>query len=239
MPAESIIYLQRANGGRIPVHLKRSDRQTLAISVYPDLRVEVIAPRGVEKDRVRGKLQKRLPWILKQRWFFGALLPHLPPRRYVAGETHHYLGRQYRLKVVKGPERGVKLKGKFLWVESPNGKSPATVRPLVEAWYSERAKAHFERKIEDLYEKLKHRRIPRPKVSVRRMRTRWGSCTNDGHILLNPDLIKAPSHCVEYVIVHEICHLVHANHGEGFKRLLVNLLPDWETRKRRLAAFRV
>ncbi|MCB1205939.1 MAG: M48 family metallopeptidase [Verrucomicrobiae bacterium] len=238
MPAETILYLTRSNGGRMPVHLLHADRKSLAISVYPDLRVEAVAPMGADVERVREKLKKRLPWILRQRWYFEGLLPHAPPRRHVAGETHCYLGRQYRLKLHQGEERGVKLNGRFLEVTTPEPKDATVVRRQLEGWYQERAKAYFERKLGELFERLRGRDIPPPRLTVRRMKTRWGSCTSDGHILLNPDLIQTPSHCVEYVIVHELCHLVHPNHGAGFKRLLVNLLPDWEKRKRRLAEFR-
>ena len=209
------------------MHLLRSDRRTLAVSVYPDLRVEAVAPVDADEERVREKLKKRLPWILRQR-----------SRKYVSGETHCYLGRQYRLKVHQGMDRSVKLKGRFLEVETPDRKDSESIRRQAEAWYQERAKAYFERKLGELFERLRGRDIPPPRLTVRRMKTRWGSCTSDGHILLNPDLIRAPSHCVEYVIVHELCHLVHPNHGAGFKKLLVNLLPDWERRKKRLAEFR-
>lgn len=222
----------------MPVHLRHSDRRTLAISVYPDLRVEAVAPQDSDEGRVREKLKKRLPWILRQRWYFEGLLPHSPPRRFVPGETHCYLGRQYRLKVGQGLERDVKLKGRFLEVTTSDRMDADAIRRQVEAWYQERARAYFERKLGELFERLRGRSITPPKLTVRRMKTRWGSCTSDGHILLNPDLVQAPSQCVEYVIVHELCHLVHPNHGAGFKRLLVNLLPDWERRKKRLAEFR-
>lgn len=238
MPAESILYLVRSNGGRVPVHLQHSDRKTLAISVYPDLRVEAVAPLEADEERLREKLKKRLPWILRQRWYFEGLLPHPPPRRYVPGETHCYLGRQYRLKVNEETRSEVKLKGRFLEVTTPERNNTEAIRLQVESWYQERAKDYFQRKLDDLFERLRGRDVSPPKLTVRRMKTRWGSCTSDGHILLNPDLVQAPSHCVEYVIVHELCHLVHPNHGAGFKRLLMNLLPDWERRKKRLAEFR-
>lgn len=238
MATETIVYLTRSGGRRVPVHLLRSDRRTLAISVYPDLRVEAVAPEDSDEERVREKLTRRLPWILRQQWYFEGLLPHSPPRHYVPGETHYYLGRQYRLKVSEGNARHIKLKGKFIEVTTPDGKDTEAIRRQVEAWYQERAKTYFAKKLGDLFDRLRGRGIAPPKLTVRRMKTRWGSCTGDGHILLNPDLIQVPSHCVEYVIVHELCHLVHPNHGAGFKRLLVNLLPDWERRKKRLAEFR-
>ena len=105
-------------GGRIEFRLRRSRRRTLAITVRPDASVMVTAPAGRGLEAVAAKVRKRAVWIRRQQAYFRAFLPKLPPRRYVSGETHRYLGRQYRLKVVRGPEEGVKLKGRFIWVET-------------------------------------------------------------------------------------------------------------------------
>ena len=237
MTSDRTIWLQGSSGERIPVFLKFSDRKTLAISVCPDMRVEAVAPHEADLDLIRQKLRKRLPWIRKQRWFFASLLPHLAPRRYVPGETHYYLGRQYRLKIGTCGDPAVKLRGGYLEVTVSHVSNGTNVEPQLNQWYRERARAYFERKIEEFLPKLTHLSVVSPKVTIRKMKTRWGSCTANGHLLLNPDLIMTPSHCVEYVVAHELCHLVHPNHGDLFRQLLVSLVPDWELRKRRLDAF--
>ena len=97
--------------GRIEFRLKRTGRRTLAITVRPDTSVVVTAPKGAAVEAVMARVRKRAVWIRRQQAYFSRFLPKLPPRRYVSGETHRYLGRQYRLKVVEGPGEGVKLRG--------------------------------------------------------------------------------------------------------------------------------
>jgi hypothetical protein len=108
---------------------------------------------------------------------------------------------------------------------------------LVEDWYREHAGPIFERRLERCYETARRLGIQRPPIRLRRMKTRWGSCTKKGEVLLNTELIKTPLHCIEYVIMHELCHLREHNHTKEFFRLLSRCMPDWERRKQRLDSF--
>src|SRR5664279_3382041 len=121
--------------GRIEFRLKQTSRRTLAITVKPDASVVVTAPRGAVVEVVAAKVRKRALWIRRQQEYFSRFLPKLPPRRYVSGETHRYLGRQYRLKVVEGPGERAKLRGRFIWVETARKGESGQVRRLVKAWY--------------------------------------------------------------------------------------------------------
>lgn len=237
MKGDETITLRFGNNRTVPVHVLRSDRKTLSISVLPNQSVEATAPRNASLLRIEEKLEKRLEWILRQLAFFEALRPAIPPRKYVTGETHYYLGRQHRLKICRGDKPAVRLRGKALLVTIKAQGDPDLVRKLVETWYRERAINYFERKFRELSETLPGAPCS-AQLRVRRMKLRWGSCTSSGTITLNTDLIKAPSHCIEYVIVHELCHLIHPHHGAAFQRLLQRLLPDWERRKHRLERFR-
>jgi len=152
----------------------------------------------------------------------------------VSGETHRYLGRQYRLKVVKAEESSVKLQGRFIWVHAPNKHDRVRVRKLVEAWYLAHAKERFARSVAESAARLGTRLASPPRIQLRRMPKRWGSWTRRGVIYLNPELVKAPGSCVDYVVTHELCHLVHGHHGPAFYALLSRAMPDWEQRKRRL-----
>ncbi|HEX3625583.1 MAG TPA: SprT family zinc-dependent metalloprotease [Verrucomicrobiae bacterium] len=221
-------------GARIVFQLWRTDRRTLAITVRPDMMVLVTAPRGATLEKVMEKVRKRARWIRRQLRFFQEFLPQTPPKKYLGGETHRYLGRQYRLKVVKAERPGVMLKGRFIWVETSQKNGAFQVRELVRAWYLARARERFSRSLVEGVARLGKRLAVTPRVQIRSMPKRWGSWTRRGVVLLNPELVKAPVACIDYVVTHELCHSVHKHHSNAFYTLLRRVMPDWETRKMRL-----
>ncbi len=228
-------YVLHHAGQRLPFRVEFSDRKDLAISVLPDLRLEVVAPAGSALDAVLPRVQKRAGWIVKQLRFFEQYQPPKPKPSFVAGETHHYLGRQYRLKVAEGTAESVKLVGKFFRVVARRPSDTGRVKDLLGRWYREHATALFTDRLRAAVASLPHLALERPpRLLVRCMEKRWGSCTRAGTVLLNLDLIRAPVHCVDYVIVHELCHLKVHSHGPAFFRLLSRCMPDWKSRKDRL-----
>jgi predicted metal-dependent hydrolase len=224
-------------GQRIPFRVEYRCRKHLAISVLPDQRVEVIAPAGTSLDAILSRVEKRAGWISKQLQFFEQYQPTQPGPSFVSGETHLYLGRQYRLKVTEGREESVRLVGKFFQVVARRRSDTIRVRDLLDGWYREHARRLFATRLEACVEGIASLDLAEPpKLIVRKMEKRWGSCTAAGTILLNLDLVKAPVHCIDYVIVHELCHIKEPNHGKAFYRLLTRCMPDWEVRRKRLEA---
>jgi predicted metal-dependent hydrolase len=222
----------------IDFRLEYSDRKSLGITVTPEMEVLVKAPTDTSIENVKEKIRKKAPWIIKQQSFFLSFQPKTTNRKYISGETHLYLGRQYRLKVIseelKMKNDEVKLKGQFLEVRTSN---LLKVQQLVDNWFLERAKE----KIRPMAEKLFNDFISKNNYSLftfhfslRHMPTRWGSCTPKGKIILNPELIKAPKGCIEYVIIHELCHLIHHNHTQKFIDLQTKEMKDWEKWKMKL-----
>ena len=218
----------------IEFRLRRSDRKTLAITVASDTSVTVTAPRRAALTAVVSKVRRRAVWIRRQQGFFQKFLPILPPRRYVSGETHRFLGRQYRLKVVESSEEEVKLKGRYLNVETRRKRDTARVRALVEGWLIERASVAFARSLSSCLKQFNGHVAAAPRLRLRRMRKRWGSCTRAGVIYLNPELVKTSGTCIDYVVTHELCHLVHPHQRREFYQMLQRVMPDWERRKTRL-----
>lgn len=219
---------------RILYELQYSARKTLAIDVHPDLSVVVTAPRDASSKAILEKLNKRASWIVQQQRFFQTYLPTLPPRRYVSGESHRYLGRQYRLRVHKGQDDCVKLARGQLNVYLADLSKKARIKALVVAWYRQRAQVIFCELFSLMVAKAERYGIHAESFELRRMQNRWGSCSFEGRIMLNPDLVMVPKFCIEYVITHELCHLKQHNHGPRFYRLLSQIMPDWEKRKKRI-----
>jgi predicted metal-dependent hydrolase len=224
---ETIQFGSRA----ISFRIEYSTRKSLGISVKPEMEVLVKAPAGTSIEKIKAVVTKKTPWIIKQLSFFISFQPKMPKRKYVNGETHLYLGRQYRLQIQIGKEESVKLKGKFIEV-SVTEKSRA--KHLLTEWYLQHARSKFHLIAAPLIDKFKKYKVKPGSIVLREMATRWGSCTPKGKIFLNPELIKAPRGCIEYVIIHELCHLVHHDHTQKFIDLQTKEMKDWEKWKMKL-----
>lgn len=215
----------------IVFELRYQERKSLGITVHPDRSVTVRAPLDAPYERIMELIRKRAPWILKQQSYFLSFEPLTPARKYISGETFLYLGRQYRLKIFDAEFDQVKLKGGFIEVHTRNRSK---TKELVLGWYKKHAEARFRLIAAPWIERFKKYGVEPSQVLIKPMELRWGSCTPKGKIILNTELIKAPKGCIEYVIVHELCHLVHHNHSAAFFELQAKEMPDWVKWKERL-----
>ena len=206
-------------------------RKTLGICVHPDGSVEVKAPMEAPLEQIRKHVHRRAPWIYKQQRYFSSFGIHTPERKYVSGESHLYLGRQYMLRVVDSERNEVHYKGNILEVECRRRKD---VRSLLMAWYRKRAEIKFKEYADPLIARFSRHQVKPSGLKLKEMETRWGSCSSSGQIFLNPRLIGAPRICIEYVITHELCHLVYRNHTKAFYGLLTQEMPDWKKWKIKL-----
>ena len=215
----------------INYELSFQDRKTLGIRVYPDCKVKVIAPFDTPDEKLYSKLREKAPWIIRQQLDFLSYHPLTPPRQYVNGETHLYLGRQYKLRIEKATINEVKLfRGRLLALK----KEHTSAKKLITDWYREKAEIHFSETLQKVLPLFRRYDIQEPELQIRHMPTRWGNCTTKGKVILNPELIKAPKGSIEYVIIHELCHLVHHNHTKAFYELQESIMPDWKKWKERL-----
>lgn len=211
-----------------------STRRTLGIEVHPDQSVVVRAPVGCAEEVISARVKKRASWISRQIADFQRYSPRTPQRQYVSGETHLYLGRQYRLKVVGGEPASVRMNRGQLMVTIPGTADPDRVRMLLHRWYLDHARQVFGEVLDQCLPRFKG--YQRPRLIVRAMQSRWGSLSQAGSMTLNVNLVRAPRACIEYVVTHELCHLQHRDHDGSFFRLLGRVMPDWEQRKQRLEA---
>jgi predicted metal-dependent hydrolase len=209
-------YVVLFRGETIPFALEMRQRRRLSISVHPDRHVTVLAPAGCSLADVLARVQKRAAWITRQRAYFAQFHPLPHEKRYVSGETHLYLGRQYRLKIQSAAAESVKLTGSYLHVTMANRHDALQVKRLLDDWYRNHAKSIFHTRLLQCLDAAPSLRMPPPALIIRHMSRRWGSCTKAGNILLNLELVKTPLYCIEYVIMHELCHLRIHNHSPGY-----------------------
>ena len=210
-----------------------TNRKTLGIKVYPDTSVKVFAPIDTDLPIIEQHLKAKRRWIEKQQRSFQSYLPATPPRQYIGGETFLYLGKQYILKIEPSTAEEVKLYQGRLVVKTLNPDA-THIKKLLQQWYIARATILFNKLFEEQFYLFKRFGLEKPILQIKKMEKRWGSCTPQQKIILTPELIKAPVVCINYVILHELCHLVHHNHCKAFYRLLENFMPDWQKYKQLL-----
>ena len=222
---------------QIPYTLVYKERKTLAIEVHPDSSVHVKAPLDTDLTQIEAKLSKRASWIRKQQQKFSEYALPLTQRKYITGETYRYLGKQYRLKVTRGDtdmER-VRLWRGYIEVFALEDATADRLAKLVNRWFRENAERVFRERYAVCRKQVRGYGITHESgFELRRMPKRWGSCTKEGKILLNPILISAPKDLIDYVVTHELCHTVHHNHSSEFYSLLGRVMPEWEKRQARL-----
>ena len=215
----------------ITFNIQYSKRKTMTIVVKPDGEILAKVPESTSLEKIKEKIHKRASWIMKQKLYFKSFGEKTPERRYISGESHFYMGRQYLLRVMEGKPDSIKYKGRYFEIVCSH-KSKA--KKLMNDWYRSHAKIKFAEIAEPIIQHFMKYNVQPTGIYIQGMNNRWGSCTNKGKIILNTELIKAPRPCIEYVIKHELCHLIYRNHTKAFYELLSNEMPEWEKWKNKL-----
>ena len=217
----------------IDVDVVYKDIKNLHIGVYPPVgQVRVAAPRQLDDDQVRLAVVHRLPWIKRHQQQLNSA-QRQSVREMVTGESHYVWGSRYRLKVIERHGRAhVELDGDRLLLYVPEGTVADRRRTLLDRWY----RAQLRRVVPDVLSRWEPKiGVKVPKWTIRRMKTKWGSCNREtGHIWFNVELAKKHPDCLEYLAVHEMTHLLERGHGERFSKLMDKHLPDWKARCDRL-----
>ncbi|RCS73050.1 M48 family metallopeptidase [Vibrio casei] len=212
-------------------------KRKITIKVHPNCEVVVTSPEDANREDIHQAVMKRAKWIYDALKEFRGHLEYVQAKHYVSGEMQFYLGRRYVLKIVEDADAlpTVKMtRGKLLVTLTRfNDDKTAMVRALVCNWYKVRAERIFHERLSEL--------LPQatwvdglPSFRVLPMTKQWGSCSAKGNLMLNPHLIKAPKECIDYVILHELCHIAEHNHSDKFWRLLTSVMPNWKEVKNRL-----
>ena len=215
----------------IDYDIEFAQRKTLSICVNPDSSVYLKAPKDATLEQIQQKVHKRASWILKQKRFFESFGTSTTKRQYISGESHLYLGRQYMLRVKESDVNAVHYQNNIIEIECRHKKDAGI---LLQTWYRQRANIKFQEYAQPIIEQFSVYGVKPQSLSIKKMDKRWGYCTIDGHITLNPRLICAPRCCIEYVITHELCHLIYRSHNKEFYALLTKEMPHWEKWKNKL-----
>ena len=201
------------------------------LKVKPTGEVILTAPIWCSNEDIEYVLKKRAEWITQKVAYFQEHRD-TTTKEYVSGENFCYLGRNYRLKVIESSKESVKLQRDYLQLFVNDTCNLERKKSLIKEWYTQQAKIYFQRAIEK-YQPIVKREIK--VVRIKEMKTRWGSCNSvNGYINLNLKLIEKPLECIEYVVFHELVHLIHANHSRHFYDYLTLYMPNWRERKERL-----
>ena len=236
MKQEEELHQVQYGNSTINFSIRYSLRRTLGISVFPDKSVKITVPANAPLDRVFKRVEKKAKWIRKQQRKFSLLERPIKNPQYVSGETLFYLGRRYRLRVIKGTP-AIKISGKFFYLTLLDKLDKRKAKKLFGEWYNGIAN----RKLTERFERHKHiiekEKIKFNSIIIRRMEKRWGSCTEKGNVILNTELIRVPVDCIDYVVIHEICHLKFLRHDKKFYQLLSKYMPDWEKKKKKLELY--
>lgn len=201
------------------VKVIRSMRRTAALHIVGN-ELQVRIPERLGDERVAAILQQKRPWIRAKVAERRPVPPHRP-RELVSGESFPYLGRNYRLKVLEGHRVGVRLSGGYLRATVRPGEQGTQrqrrIRQYLEKWYRSRALERLQEKTDRYARQIG---VTPAGISVRNCKLRWGSCNRTGHLMFNWNIIKAPHAITNYVVIHELCHLIHPNHSQDFWRLV-------------------
>ena len=211
----------------LPIDVVRKDIKNLHLGVYPpDGRVRVAAPLRLDDEAVRLAVISRLGWIQRQQAKFQAQ-ERETPREYVTGESHYFQGERYRLNVEErdGPSRVVVRNRQYIDLFVRPGSTTVYREKVMAAWY--RASLHAA--VPALIEKWEPAMgVQVAAWGIRQMKTRWGSCkTETGRITVNQELAKKSPHCLEFIVIHEMTHLLERKHSERFTALMTQFLPLW------------
>lgn len=215
--------------------LAEGKKSVIRVHVHPNGEVEVEAPESAPISEIKAAVQHRARWVLKHLDDIEERTRHIQPRQWVSGESQLYLGRRYVLKVINDPDQRkvtCKLIGGQLRVQGKDLR-PERTQGAVKEWYRNRAREVFQRRLDLMAEKVPWVKAT-PPWRIIEMQTQWGSCTPEGAVLLNPHLVKAPTKAIDYVILHELCHLEEHNHSPRFYGLLDRFMPEWRGVKERL-----
>ncbi len=213
--------------------LEQKAVKNLNLRIHKDCRVYVSASPDISVEKVDDFVASKGRYIYSAQKKFREMAQFATqPKQYVSGETFYLLGRGLRLKVEQSDKDKISTDGVYLLLKVRNTQDSMKKEKMVTKYMDGQCQMIFEEIVWETYPVFQKYGVLMPKLRIRNMETRWGSClAQKGIITLNKRLVEAPRNCIEYVVMHEFCHLIHPNHSRHFYDFLTMLMPDWKQRK--------
>jgi predicted metal-dependent hydrolase len=218
----------------VEYNIIRSSRRTVALYIRPGGTLLIRAPWYVPAYVLLKFVESKAPWISRHRDKLKEIKPVQPSIIINAGDKIPFMGRELTVMVHENSRNATYLIEDVIHVSGPGIFTPEKITGLIDNWYLREARNYFEERTKELV-RLHANLLPEPaSVSTRKMKRRWGTCRSNGAILFNRELIKKDKELIDSVIIHELCHLVHHNHGKEFYALLESIIPDYRRQRRDL-----
>ncbi len=224
------------DGRTVVYDFLRKKVKNINLRIYPDGSMRVSAAKSVPVSAVEAFLRSQSGRILGAlNRFAAAPQPQPRPALFANGETFSLLGQPICIRVLPGTQNRAQLKENELLLTLCDPENAASRARLFQQWSTEMCKTFFEQSCRRMLPLLQNFGVPHPSITVRHMKSRWGSCRPQKQaVTLNLRLLEYPTACIDFVVLHELVHFVHPNHSSDFYRLLSELMPDWRERKKLL-----
>ncbi len=222
--------------GVVPISILRKSIKNIHLKVFSDLQVRLSVPQSADSEHIAKVLSSKKTWIIKQLEKYKESQGHNSLLDIKHGTSTQYLGKNVRILKKCALKEYVEIDEQTMYVYLKNVESAERFHQLIHTFWRKQAEQIFTKAMNDIYNKvLKKYNVAMPALHIRKMKTQWGSCTpRRNKITLNEYLLKADLQCIQYVVLHELTHLLYPHHNKDFYTFLTIHMPDWKARKQRL-----
>ena len=221
------------NNQKLYFTIWRKNVKNINLRVNVDKKVHISVPLDMSVDNIKEFIEKKHEWINKQQKYFDTFSEVKENLDFENGETVYILGKQYLLNIEPSDKNVVEISGRYIkiYVKERFVANKKYINKIYEEWLRMYAMEVYTKISKQYEERLKNYNVKEPKIVIRRMYKRWGTCLpKENKIILNLKLVKTPIYCIEYVVLHELLHFKYPNHNKMFYNYLTIFMPDWEAR---------
>lgn len=224
-----------SNGEKIYFYIQRKKVKNMNLKVNIDKKVTISIPMKMSLDVAKDFIRKKSNWIKKQQEYYDTFSEQKENITFENGETVYLLGKQYKMKIINDKLNNILINNRYIEIHIKEKyiENKKYIRNVYEKWLKKYALNIIEDLVIKYQKTLEKYNIKIPKIEIRQMKSRWGSCIpSNNKVIFNLHLIKTPICCIEYVVLHELSHFKHQNHSKDFYNFVTIFMPDWRERKK-------